>query len=485
MLRVLNNSLIGNFGASFQRFVHNFAAHGFGQVVNIVAQIVSVPAFLHYWSTPEYGEWLVITSIPSLLWTLDNGLSGLAANRMTVASGAGDWKTANSVFRSVVIIQGGLSVVILLGAAAVCALGNVSTMFGFDRQRGLAAPHAGWLMTPRQASAVLFIMIVYMLLGYCLGLLRAIYRARALEARGVAISNLGRLTDFLATIGVLVCHGHALAMALGLVASMSFWVIFGIFDARRRCPEIRLRFSRGAPVQFRLMMVDGLPVMAGTAAGAFFLQGYPLIVNAVLGPVAVVTLTAIRAASRTMLQLTGMVSNASSSEMARSYGSRDWDGYLRLLKVLAAVTVWTSLGVGVVLTVAGPWLIAKWTSGHVVVNHTIMLLFAISVACQSGWSACGSILFSTNMHHAYNYANFFLTLAGLAAADVMVRYAGFTGIPLVMMIVDLALLAIALGLLRAKLSFVQLGSLLNIFHPLFYLRKLDHLLQHARGGSAS
>jgi O-antigen/teichoic acid export membrane protein len=223
--------------------------------------------------------------------------------------------------------------------------------------------------------------------------------------------------------------------------------------------------------------------MAGTAAGALFLQGYPLIVNAVLGPVAVVTLTAIRAASRTMLQITGMVSNASSSEMARSYGSRDWDGYLRLLKVLAAVTVWTSIGVGVVLTVGGPWLIAKWTSGRVVVDHPIMLFFAISVACQSGWSACGSILFSTNMHHAYNYANLLLTLAGLAAADVVIRFAGFTGVPLVMMIVDLTLLAVALGLLRAKLSFIELGSLLNIFHPLFYFRKLDHLLQHARGGS--
>jgi hypothetical protein len=76
MIRPFYGLVISRFGASFQRFLHNFAAHGFGQLVNVLTQLVLLPAFLHYWTTNEYGEWLVITSIPSLLWTLDNGLSG-------------------------------------------------------------------------------------------------------------------------------------------------------------------------------------------------------------------------------------------------------------------------------------------------------------------------------------------------------------------------------------------------------------------------
>jgi O-antigen/teichoic acid export membrane protein len=229
--------------------------------------------------------------------------------------------------------------------------------------------------------------------------------------------------------------------------------------------------------QFRRMMVDGVPVMANTAAGAFFLQGYPLIINAALGPVAVVTLTTIRTASRTLLQITGMVSNASSSEMSRTYGARDWNGYLRLLKVLVAVTIWTSLAVGAALTLVGPWVIAKWTLGRVLVDHWLLLFFAISVACQSCWSACGSILFSTNMHHAFNYANLVLTLAGLAAADVLIRHIGFIGTPLVMMSVDALLLALALYLCHRKLSFISLASLLSVLNPLFYLRKMDYLMR--------
>jgi hypothetical protein len=84
-----------------------------------------------------------------------------------------------------------------------------------------------------------------------------------------------------------------------------------------------------------------------------------------------------------------------------------------LLKVMVAVTAWTALVAGLGLTVAGPWLIEKWTSGKVEVTHTIMFLFALTVACQSGWSACGSVLFSTNMHHAFNYVCLLLTVLGL------------------------------------------------------------------------
>ena len=177
-----------------------------------------------------------------------------------------------------------------------------------------------------------------------------------------------------------------------MLASTTFWLIFSYFDVRRRCPHITFAFGPLSRTQLHAMTVDGLPVMAMTAASAFFLQGYLLIVNSILGPIAVVMLNVIRTASRSLLQLVGMVSSASGPELSRTYGSRDWESYLRLLKVLLAVTVWISLAVGVGLAVAGPWVVEKLSAGRVLVHHPIMILFAISVACQAGWTACGSVL---------------------------------------------------------------------------------------------
>jgi hypothetical protein len=250
MIRHFYGLVISKFGASFQRFLHNFAAHGFGQVVNVLAQLVLLPAFLHYWTTTEYGEWLVIVSIPSLLWTLDNGLSGLAANRMTVASGMGDWKAANLIFHNVLLIQGTLSLIILTLAGIFVSVVNVHAMFGFSRFEHLTTSHVTEvLMTRQQAGEVLFIMIAQMLMGYGLGLSRAAYRASMLEARGVAITNMERLTYFCSVVLVLTLHGQTVAVAWAMLASTTFWLLFSYTDIRRRCPHITFAFGPLSRVQ--------------------------------------------------------------------------------------------------------------------------------------------------------------------------------------------------------------------------------------------
>jgi O-antigen/teichoic acid export membrane protein len=452
--------MTNHFGQSFQRFLHNFAAHGFGQVVNITSQIFSIPLFLHYWSKSEYGEWLVLTSIPSLLWTLDNGLAGLAGSRMTVITGRGDWEQANQIFRNVMLVQTLLSLFVFSVTALIVTTSNISADFGFSR------------MSRGEAGTVLLLMIGYMLLGFCVGLLRAAYRASMLEARGVALTNVWRLSDFLAIVIVLPLGGHPVNLACGLIVSISFWVVFMFIDVRRRCPKVEFAFGPVSGVHLRATLVDGLPILAGEAAGAFFLQGYPLVVNRLLGPAAVVTLTTIRTASRTLFQVVQMVSMASSSELSRTYGNKDWEGYLRLLKVLVAVTIGAAVGACLGLTLFGPWVIAKWTSGKVEVSHVIMFLFALSVAFQSGWSACGSVLVSTNMHHSFNYVYLCLTLAGLCVVNIVEHMFGFIGVPLTMVAVDCLLLCWALQVCRTKLTFIPLASLWVVFQPSFYTSKV-------------
>jgi O-antigen/teichoic acid export membrane protein len=153
-----------------------------------------------------------------------------------------------------------------------------------------------------------------------------------------------------------------------------------------------------------------------------------------------------------------MVSMASGSELSRTYGTKDWDGYLRLLKVLLAVTISAAVGACLGLTLLGPWVIEKWTSGKVIVDHGVMFLFALSIACQSGWSACGSVLVSTNMHHSFNYVYLCLTLAGLCVVNIFEHAFGFMGIPLTMVLVDSLLLGWALRVCQQKLTFIQLSA---------------------------
>jgi hypothetical protein len=106
-----------------------------------------------------------------------------------------------------------------------------------------------------------------------------------------------------------------------------------------------------------------------------------------------------------------------------------------------------------------------------------MFLFGLSVACQAGWNACGSVLISTNMHHAFNYVYLTLTLMGLCLASFFVHAFGFIGVPLTMVISDSLLLIWALHICRTKLTFISLKSLAVIFQHSFYRRKAEIVLR--------
>jgi hypothetical protein len=63
-------------------------------------QFVQVPVFLHFWSVPLYGEWLVLNSIPTYLATSNSGFGTVAGNDMTMLVAGGDRDSALRVFQS-------------------------------------------------------------------------------------------------------------------------------------------------------------------------------------------------------------------------------------------------------------------------------------------------------------------------------------------------------------------------------------------------
>ena len=84
-----------------------------------IIQLVQVPVFLHFWSVPLYGEWMIVTAIPTYLSLSNMGFGNVAGNEMTMMTARGDRKSALGVFQScwwlISIVCSGVMVV--LGAA--------------------------------------------------------------------------------------------------------------------------------------------------------------------------------------------------------------------------------------------------------------------------------------------------------------------------------------------------------------------------------
>ena len=449
------------FNTAIKRFLKNFAANVFGQVMNGIYQILLVPLFLLFWNKQSYGEWLVLFSIPSLLWSLEGGLAGVAANRATVAAGAGHWELANSIFQNVLIIQAIVSGVLIAAAIAIASTLNVTSYLGITE------------LSRSATSSIIVFLIGYMLAGFCLSLFRAAYRASGLEARGLMAHNLWRMVEFGVVALVLVCRGNAVLVAKCILLCVIISALLVYIDVRRTCRRIEFGVTRLSWPQMKSILIDGLPLLSGQAAAAFSLQGYPLIISRALGASSVVTFVTIRTVSRIILLFIQVISLSSAPEVSRSYGRKDWEVYMRFLKIMLGTAICGGVITLCMLTAGGPWIIAMWTAGKVIVSHVPMFLFGLSVALQGIWLVGGIVLVCSNMHHVFNYLYLLVTIGGLFLANEIAPIWGFTAVPATMVMQDALLIAIALVLCESKLGHIRIRNVSCLFTFRFYRRHME------------
>jgi O-antigen/teichoic acid export membrane protein len=447
-----------------KRFFRNLSAASFGTLISICVQLFSVPLFLHNWNKQLYGEWLVLTSVPNLLWSLDGGLGLLAASRMTLSGAAKDWKGTNEIFQTTLLCQLLLSLALFGATVWIAEWANVAAFFRFQ------------ITTNAQACTILMLMMSYMILGLTLTVYRAAFRSIELEARGAMMINFWRLTDLLIVVTVLSLHGNPVRLADCMFTGILVWVALGYLEVRRKCKHVTFGFRSVSMFRIREMVVHGVPQLLSQVTIALYMQGFPLVVNRSLGSATVVTLTTLRTMCRFGLLITQTVAYSSSAQLSRSCGAQDWPFFRRLLKIMAVVAFWASLSITATLVLFGPFLLSTWTGGRLTIDPLTIGIFALSVAFQGIWTCCMVVLNACNRHHLFSYAYFTATVLSLVAAFFLAKPFGFDVIPVIMLITDIAVAALGFYLVKTKIPESHLRELTCIFTAAFYRNLLAKIL---------
>src|SRR5260370_15187370 len=101
------------------RLIRGFGAMALFPVVTAIVQIVSVPVFLHFWGVKLYGEWLILSAIPTYLMLSDMGFGSVAGNDMTMRVAAGDREGALETFQSAWAVMTGTSLLVVVSVLGV------------------------------------------------------------------------------------------------------------------------------------------------------------------------------------------------------------------------------------------------------------------------------------------------------------------------------------------------------------------------------
>ncbi|HMF54366.1 MAG TPA: hypothetical protein VK593_08450, partial [Edaphobacter sp.] len=83
-----------------RRLFLGFLTNWVSKLATTIIQLIQVPVFLHFWSVPLYGEWMIIIAVPSYLNVSNFGFGNVAGNEMTMMTARGDRDGALRVFQS-------------------------------------------------------------------------------------------------------------------------------------------------------------------------------------------------------------------------------------------------------------------------------------------------------------------------------------------------------------------------------------------------
>ena len=379
--------------ATKRRLIFGFLTNCVSRLAATIIQLVQVPVFLHFWSVPLYGEWMIVTAIPTYLSLSNMGFGNVAGNEMTMMVARGDREGALRVFQScwwLISIACGL-VMLLFGIA----------LYFFPVAHYLKLHEIG----PADSKWVIFYLGCSVLLSQLEALLQSAYRCVARYAYGSFMKSMFSLAAFALMLIPVFLGGGARATALVLALANAFFTLVLCVMVRRDLPWIRYGWSHARLAEIRRLAPPAFAFMAFPMGNALNLQGTLMAVGYALGPTAVVIFGTARTVSRVALQMMQMINNTFWPEMSSAFGAENTALLRSLHRRSCQMGMIMSFSVVLLMMTVGPWLLAHWTGGHVPPSRPLLTILLLVVVVYTLWSTSSTLVAAINRHQklAANY----------------------------------------------------------------------------------
>jgi O-antigen/teichoic acid export membrane protein len=373
-------------GSTKRRLLLGFIASWISRLASVVIQLIQVPVFLHFWITPLYGEWMIVTSIPNYLSFTNVGFGSVAGNEMTMMVARDDREGALRVFQSCWWL------ISLICTASILVLSGA--LYYIPAARLLKLTH----ISEYDTKWIIFYLAVSVLFGQIEQLLQSAYRCIGRYPFGAFVKTLFSLAAFASTIVAVVLGCGPRVTALVFAATNITSTFFFYLMVRHDIPWIKFGWSHASFAQIRELAPAAIAFMGFPLGNALSLSGSLLAVGYALGPVSVVIFSVARTVSRLALQMVQMVNSTFEPEMSIAYGSGNYELTRTLLRRACQLALLVALVIVLAMLTVGPWFLTHWTSGHVPPSRGLLSILLLVVVFYALWSTSATLMTSTNQH---------------------------------------------------------------------------------------
>jgi O-antigen/teichoic acid export membrane protein len=369
-----------------RRLALGFLSNWVSKLAATVIQLIQVPVFLHFWSVPLYGEWMIVNSIPAYLSFSNIGFGSVAANEMSMLSSAGDRQGALRVFQScwwLIVCICGLTALLLAPALYLLPVAELLKL------HTIGSTDTKW---------IIFYLGLSVLLGQLEQLLQSAYTCIGRYPYGSFIKSTISLLSFAAMmVPVILGHGArttALVFAIANTLGTIFLCILVLHDI----PWIEYGWKHASFAEIRRLTGPAIAFMGFPIGNALNLQGTLLAVGYALGPADVVIFSTARTVSRVALQMVQMVNSTFWPEMSLAFGAKNHDLTRTLHRRACQMALIIAVVVVVAMMTIGPWFLSHWTGGHVPPSRGLLAILLLVVVFYALWSTSSTLVAAINQH---------------------------------------------------------------------------------------
>ncbi len=411
-------------GGLRRRLVKGLTATALGPVITAAIQLGAVPLLIHAWGAAKYGEWLILSAIPTYLNLSDLGFGDASGSDMTVRVAMGDRLGALCTFQSSWVLLTLVSAAILLSVSL--------TVWWF--------PWTLWLhlaqLSNHEVCVIFLLFGAYMLAGQQTGVLESGFRCDGNYSTGTLYGNLLRLMETTCAIYTGVVTGSFAAMAFTyLIVRCAGNVLYGVF-LRRKSPWLSVGVKHASLDRIKLLARPALGFVVLPAGHAVSLQGFPLLIGILLGPLAVAIFSTLRTLTRVNLQFLSIISLTIWPELSAAFGAGDLSLARALHRHAFRIGIAASLLTTTLLWIGGPFLYKIWMRGVLRFDTRCFHILLLVTMLNALWNLSSAVPMSTNVHHRIAFIYLGLAIASLGFALLLVRSMGVSGAAFALLLVD-------------------------------------------------
>lgn len=383
------------------RIVQGIGANGFGQGVTLLTQLVSVPIFVAAWGMDLYGEWLIVSAIPTYLALSDIGLTATAGNLIAILSEKRDVKQMLSVYQSTWAMVSILSITLLALLLTFIWFIDTSQLLGLTR------------ITGTMLNSTLLLLFCYVALSLQTGILQLPFRVTKENPLSVTIVNSIRFLEWSAATIVVVAGWTVVAVACAFVLTRAIGNIylFWILRNRQKLP-LRLGIQHVDLHALKTLFRPSIASMCFPIGLSLTLQGFIILIGYVIGSSGVALFNIYRTLTRVPIQAVTSINQAVWPEISYAYGANDPKKTYRLVVKMLQLGIGLGIAATGVIVATGESIINIWITQTLEHNASLLIALALTAFIHIFWQPFWVAQVAINKHSYF--AIVFLSISVLS-----------------------------------------------------------------------